>query len=99
MKTSRQIIIRILVVAIPLLLLYFYSEMAIEENRKREHRTDVGLGIAILFGFTMFVLLVGFFIDFVSRIVKKQYQMVFIDSIFLIILLIPGGYIASKFFG
>ncbi|WP_435524309.1 hypothetical protein [Chryseobacterium indoltheticum] len=37
MKITRHIIIRILVVAIPMLLLYFYSEMAIRELIDKEN--------------------------------------------------------------
>lgn len=99
MKITKHILIRILAVVIPLLLLYFYSEMAIEENRKREHRTDVGLGIAILFVFVMIFLIGGFIVDFIVRISKKQYSIAVIDVPFLILFLIQVLYISCQFSG
>ncbi len=58
MKITKHIIIRILAIAIPLLLLYFYSEMVFEANRQREHRTDAGLGIVFLLVFVLIILMV-----------------------------------------
>ncbi|MFC0425901.1 hypothetical protein [Chryseobacterium scophthalmum] len=99
MKITRHIIIRILAVAIPMLLLYFYSEIAIEANRQREHRTDVGLGIAFLFAFVLIILLVGFITDSIVRIFKKQYSVALINVPFLLLFLIPVLYISCQFSG
>ncbi|WP_315057028.1 hypothetical protein [Chryseobacterium indoltheticum] len=97
MKITKHIIIRILAVAVPLLLLYFYSEMAFEANRQREHRTDVGLGIAFLLVFVLIILLVGFITDFIVRIYKKQYSIAMINVPFLLLFLIPVLYISCLF--
>ncbi|AZB29118.1 hypothetical protein [Chryseobacterium balustinum] len=97
MKITKHIIIRILAVAVPLLLLYFYSEMAFEANRQREHRTDVGLGIAFLVVFVLIILLVGFITDSIIRIYKKQYSIAMINVPFLLLFLIPVLYISCQF--
>lgn len=97
MKITIHIIIRILAVVIPLLLLYFYSEMAFEANRQREHRTDVGLGIAFLLVFVLIILMVGFITDSIIRIYKKQYSIVLINVPFLLLFLIPVLYISCQF--
>ena len=97
MKITKHIVIRILAVAIPLLLLYFYSEMAIEANRQREHRTDVGLGIAFMLAFVLIILMVGFITDSIVRIFKKQYSIALINVPFLLLFLIPVLYISCKF--
>lgn len=97
MKITKHIIIRILAVAIPLLLLYFYSEMAFEANRQREHRTDVGLGIAFLLVFILIILMVGFITDSIVRIYKKQYSIALINIPFLLLFLIPVLYISCQF--
>lgn len=97
MKITKHIIIRILAVAIPLLLLYFYSEMAFEANRQREHRTDVGLGFAFLLVFILIILMVGFITDSIVRIYKKQYSIALINVPFLLLFLIPVLYISCQF--
>ena len=97
MKITKHIIIRILAIAIPLLLLYFYSEMAFEANRQREHRTDVGLGIAFLLIFVLIILMVGFITDSIVRIYKKQYSIAMINVPFLLLFLIPVLYISCLF--
>ncbi|REC44498.1 hypothetical protein [Chryseobacterium sp. 5_R23647] len=97
MKITKHIIIRILAVAIPLLLLYFYSEMAFEANRQREHRTDVGLGIAFLLVFVLIILMVGFITDSIIRIYKKEYSIALINVPFLLLFLIPVLYISCQF--
>lgn len=97
MKITKHIIIRILAVAIPLLLLYFYSEMAFEANRQREHRTDVGLGIAFLLVFVLIILMIGFITDSIIRIYKKQYSIALINVPFLLLFLIPVLYISCQF--
>ena len=76
-----------------MLLLYFYSEIAIEANRKRKHRADVGLGIAIIF--VLIILMIGFITDFVIRISKKQYSIAVNDVPFLILFLVRVLYISS----
>ena len=97
MKITKHIIIRILAIAIPLLLLYFYSEMAFEANRQLEHRTDAGLGIAFLLVFVLIILLVGFITDSIIRIYKKQYSIALINVPFLLLFLIPVLYISCLF--
>lgn len=99
MKITRHTIIRILVVTIPLLLLYFYSQMATEANRQREHRTDLGLGIAFLFAFILIILLVGFITDSLIRIYKEQYSIALINVPFLLLFLVPVLYISCQFSG
>ena len=71
MSLLKNFLIRLFVVIVPILGLYYYSEIAFEANRNREHRTDVGLGMAIFLFFILFFLFVGFTIDIIIRFVKK----------------------------
>jgi Ca2+/Na+ antiporter len=84
MKIIKHFLIRLLITAVPLLGLYFYAEMAFEANRMKEHPTDVGLGIAFLLIFILFVLCIGFGIDFIRRLRKKDYKIAMIDIPFLL---------------
>lgn len=87
---------RFLIVAIPLLLLYGYAQLAFETNRKSEHPTDVGLGIALLLGFIFLLFFIGFAIDTIIRIKKKQYRTMLINAVFLLIFLLPILYIKCQ---
>jgi purine-cytosine permease-like protein len=82
-------LIRFLIVAVPLLLLYFYAQMAFKANRQREHPTDAGLGIAFLLVFILTALFIGFVADFIKCLRRKQYQTVWIDFGFLLLFTIP----------
>lgn len=93
MKIFKHFMIRLLIVATPLLLLYFYSQQAIEANRHREHRTDVGLGIAILLFNILVLLLIGLLIDIVYRIRKKQYSIIIADIPFILLFVFPVLYV------
>lgn len=93
MKTLKPFLIRFLVVAIPLLGIYIFAQIASGANRRREHPTDVGLGIAFLSVFAFLVLFVGFAIDFAIRIRRKQRLQVWMDVFFLFLFTIPIAYI------
>ena len=84
MKLLKAFLIRLSIVAIPLLALYFYAEIAFQANRKKEHPTDVGLGMVILLAFILIILLVGFLTDSVVRLSRKEYKIALINLPFLI---------------
>jgi hypothetical protein len=90
---------RLFIVSIPILGLYYYSEIAFKANRQKEHPTDVGLGIAIFLFFILFFLFLGFTIDTIIRFVKKEYKIVLINVIFLLPFIILVLYIGTLFFG
>ena len=96
MKILQKFLVRILIAGVPLIGLYFYSKIAFEANTKREHPTDVGLGI----GFLLFAILVlmsfGFIVDFIIRIKNKQYETSLINIPFLIIFSFPILYIKCQ---
>lgn len=83
MKIIKPFLIRLLIVIIPLATLYFYAEIAFEANRKREHPTDVGLGIAFLLMFILLILFIGFLTDFIIRLRKKEHKIAIFDISFL----------------
>jgi len=93
MKTLKPFLIRFLTVAVPLLGIYIFAQIAANANRGREHPTDVGLGIAFLSVFTFLVLFVGFTVDLVIRVRRKQHSQVWMDSFFLFLFTIPIAYI------
>lgn len=84
MKLVKAFLIRLLIVAVPLFGLFIYSSLALEENLHKEHKTDVGLGIAIILGMVLTMLFIGFTADLIYRVVNKQYKMALIDLPFLI---------------
>jgi len=93
MKLIKPILIRLLTVAVPLLILYFYAQMAFKANRQREHPTDAGLGIAVLLVFILVVLAIGFITDFIKCLRRKQCKTAWIDFGFLLLFTIPILYI------
>jgi len=93
MKIIKPIFIRFLIVAVPLLILYFYAQMAFKANRQRAHPTDAGLGIAFLLVFILVALFIGFVADFVKSLGRKQYRNAWIDFCFLLLFTIPVLYI------
>ena len=99
MEIFKSFLKRLLIVAIPLLGLYYFSELAFESNRQKEHPTDVGLGIAIFLFFILFLLFLGFFIDTIIRIVKKDHKTILINVIFLLPFLILILYFGTLFSG
>nr|WP_314491110.1 hypothetical protein [uncultured Chryseobacterium sp.] len=99
MKLIKHVLIRILVVVIPLTALYLFSIWAFEENRHKEHPTDVGLEIAVLLASILFFLFIIFLIDFIIRLVRKEYKIAVTDIPFLLLFLIPCLYISCLFSG
>lgn len=93
MKTLKHFLIRLLIILVPLVGSYFYAQIAFEENRQREHRTDAGFGIAFLLIFFLFILFVGFLFDFIIKLRTKQFKIVWIDLSFLLIFTIPIMYL------
>lgn len=84
MKLLKAFAIRLLIVAIPLLLLFLYAQIAFKANREREHPTDVGMGIVILLAFILIFMFIGFTIDIIFRLTKKDYKIALINLPFLI---------------
>ena len=99
MSLLKNFCIRLFIVVIPLLGLYFLAEMSFEANRKKEHPTDVGLGIAIILFFVLFTLFVGFVIDTIYRIIKKEHKIVMVNVIFLLPFLFFILYLVTLFSG
>lgn len=87
---------RLMLIVIPVTALYFYAQMAFEANSQREHRTDVGLGIAFLATGLLLALLVIFLFDIIKKIRAKNYNLVKVDTIFLLILLCPIAYLICQ---
>jgi len=90
---------RVLIVAIPLVCLYFFSMYSIAENNKKLHKGDVGLGLAILLFFILAILLIGFIIDLIYRLRRKQYKIAWTNVPFLLLFLIPISYIHCQMGG
>lgn len=93
----KNFLIRLVIIAIPLLGWYFWSEYAFEVNRNKEHPTDVGLGMALVICFLLIVMCVGLLIDFIVRIKNKQYQIAITNIPFLLLFSIPILYINCQF--
>ncbi|MDN3691787.1 hypothetical protein QWZ06_05735 [Chryseobacterium tructae] len=99
MKILKPFLKRLLVTAIPLICLYIFAEIAFQNNRKKEHPTDVGLGIALLLTFILFSLFIGFMTDFIIRLRKKEYKTALIDLPFLLCFIIPALYLSCLWSG
>ncbi|MBO0592503.1 hypothetical protein I2486_13940 [Cellulophaga sp. E16_2] len=95
----KKIIVRIVIIALPLVTLYAYFLMESEANSRKEHPTDVGLGIAIMLFFILTVLVIGFSIDLIKRLHKKHYKVAFIDLSFLSLFILPILYINCQMGG
>lgn len=95
----KKVLLRLLIVAVPLIVWYFIFQSGIEANNLKEHKTDVGLGFAILLFFILLIFAIGFSIDFIKSIYKKQFETVIIDAPFLLFFLIPVLYIHCQMGG
>jgi len=84
MSITRHLLLRLVIVTIPLLVLYFFSELAFKVNRQKVHPTDVGLGIALLLAFVLIILFIGFIADLIIRLRKKQYPIAIMNIPFLL---------------
>lgn len=84
MTLLKAFLIRLVIVVLPLLCLYVYSEIAFAANRKKEHPTDAAMGIVLLGGFILIILFVGFMFDLIKRLVRKEYDLALLDIPFLI---------------
>lgn len=87
---------RLMLIVLPIVALFFYAQIAFEANSQREHRTDAGLGIAFLATGLLFVLLLIFIADFFKKLRLKNYNIVKIDVIFLLILSTPIAYLICQ---
>ncbi|KAA0127399.1 hypothetical protein FY557_13570 [Chryseobacterium sp. SN22] len=93
MKFIKNFLIRLLIIGTPLLVLYGYSQAVFEANRKKEHPTDAGLGIAYLLFIILALMITGLITDLIIRIRNKQYAAAASDLPFIILFLIPVLYI------
>ncbi|BAP32950.1 uncharacterized protein CHSO_3913 [Chryseobacterium sp. StRB126] len=99
MKILTLFLKRLLITAIPLVCLFIFAEVAFQNNRKKEHPTDVGLGIMLLLAFILIILFIGFMADFIIRLRKKEYQTALTDLPFLLCFFIPALYISCLWTG
>ena len=83
MNLLKSFLTRLFIVAVPILGLYFYSEIVFEANRQKEHPTDAGMGIAILLFLLLLCLFLGFVINTIIKFRKKEYPIVMVNAIFL----------------
>ncbi|TDQ06238.1 hypothetical protein [Pedobacter metabolipauper] len=93
MKLLKPFLKRFFLVAVPILAVYLFAQMAAKENRRSEHPTDVGLGIAFLLVFIFIVMFVAFIADLIIRIRGKQVSLAWMDAGFLLLFSIPITYI------
>lgn len=94
MKLLKAFLLRLMIVVIPLLVLYCYAQIAFKANREKEHPTDAGLGIVVLLAFILIILFVGFLVDLLVRLSRKEYKIALINIPFLIPFIIFIVYIA-----
>ena len=97
MELLKHFLIRFLIIGLPLIGLYFYSQIAFEANLNKEHPVDAGLGIAILIFTVLFIMFVGLFIDLGVRMIKKQNKIALTNVPFLLLFIIPISYIGCQF--
>ncbi len=85
--------VRLLILSSVLALYYVYAQYAFDEAAKKEHRTDTGLGLAIMFFILLTLLSISLLVDFVIRLAKKQYYIALTDLPFMLLFLVPMLYI------
>lgn len=88
-RIIKHIAKQLLIISIPLGGLYLFAQHAFAENRKREHPTDVGLGIAILLFLILIALFIYFTINSIIKYRKREYKPLIINCVFLTIFTIP----------
>ena len=94
MKLLKAFTVRLLIVVIPLIAYYFYTEIAFKANRESEHPVDAGLGMVILLAFILIIMCIGFIVDLLVRLSRKEYKIALINLPFLIPFVIFIIYIA-----
>lgn len=88
MKTFNRLIKRLLIIVIPLLALYVFTQKTFGSNRQSAHPVDAGMGIAILLMALLVLCFIGFTIDLIKRIVNKDRAGAIIDAVFLVSMII-----------
>ena len=94
-----KFVLRLALPVAAMLVFYGFASLSISANAGREHRGDTGLGIAIVLGFLCFVLLVGYLVDLVIQLVKRQPALVAADLLVLGVLSIPFGWVSCNWYG
>lgn len=88
-KIIKHITIQLLIIIIPLGGLYLFAQHIFAENRNREHPTDAGLGIAILLFFILIVLFIYFIVNTFIKYRKREYKLLTINCVFILIFTLP----------
>ena len=94
-----KFVLRLALPVAAMLVFYGFASLSISANAGREHRGDTGLGIAIVLGFLCFALLVGYLVDLVIQLFKRQPALVVADLLVLGILCIPFGWVSCNWYG
>lgn len=88
-KVIKHFLLNTLIVILPLAGLYVYAEIAFKENKKKEHPTDVGLGIAIFLFFILISLFIFFIVDTIKQYRRKEYKLMAISILFISLFTVP----------
>ena len=84
MKPWKAFLLRLLLYVIPIIGLYLFAQLAIEDSRQQEHRTDVGFGIVVVSAMVLAFMSACLVADMLARIVKKEYKIALMDLLFLL---------------
>lgn len=63
-RRVKRVLLRVAIPVVVLAAVYGYAEYSIAATRGQAHHGDVGLGIALLTGFAVLAMLVGYGVDF-----------------------------------
>ena len=94
-----KFVLRLALPVAAMLVFYGFASLSISANAGREHRGDTGLGVAIVLGFLCFALLVGYLVDLVIQLFKRQPALVVADLLVLGALCIPFGWVSCNWYG
>ena len=92
-------LLRIAIPVVVLAAVYGYAMYSIAATRGQSHHGDVGLGIALMMGFAVLAMLVGYRVDFGVRLIRREWLLAVVDLVVIAALAIPFGWVGCNWFG
>lgn len=92
-------LLRIAIPVVVLAAVYAYAEYSIAATLGQAHHGDVGLGLALLIGFAVSAMLVGYGVDLLVRLIRREWLLAVVDLAVIAVLAIPFGWVGCNWFG
>lgn len=98
-RHARRVLLRLRLPLGVLLPFWGFAHWVIQSGQDDRHRGDVGLGLALLLAALCVGLLVGYLVDVVLRIHRRENLLIAIDLLVLFLLSMPFGWVGCNWFG